>query len=63
MTLKQKVATLLTEKELEYKDLAAAIGVSQASLSRSLSTGGIRVDSLAKIADRLNVTMDSLLSD
>lgn len=63
-TIGEKIKDLLDEKGYQAKDLADAVGVSQAAMSNYLTDKrDINIHLIGKIANFLNVSTDSLLLD
>ena len=51
----EKIKTYLKEKKIEQKHLAAMIGISPASLGRSLNSNSIKIDTVEKISEALKL--------
>lgn len=61
---KKRIIDLMEERNINQKILAAAIGITEATLSRNLnSVHEIKADVLDKIADYFNVSLDYLSGD
>ena len=57
--MKIRVKEILSERAMNQKDLAKAMGVHEMSLSRSLA-GNPRLDTLEKISKALNIKVSEL---
>lgn len=63
-TIGEKIKDLLDEKDIQAKELAEYIGVTQSAMSNYLNNKrDISAQTIAKIAEYLNVTTDFILLD
>lgn len=55
-----RIKFLSKEKKISMRKLAEMIGMSSTGLHRSLANGSIKLETILKISDALDVTIDSL---